>query len=298
MRFRHYDELRVFTIVARHGSFSAAAEELLLTKGAVSHQMRMLEQELGFALFLRRPRGIALTTRGQELLGATQAAFEEVEQRIAALRNADARLLTIGVTTYFASRWLSPRLMDFMQKNPEVRLRIQPMISQRDLQREGIDLAIRWGSGDWRDAATELLFACPAWPCGNAQAMALVEECGVEQAFAQMTHIRDCDESVAWTQWYGAAGLRFRARSDTHIIPDPNVRVQAVVDGQGIALNDALIEPEVSAGRLFRLSDAALDDYGYFLAYAPGALNNPDADAFAQWLKQVGQQLPTSPAFL
>ena len=69
------------------------------------------------------------------------------------------------------------------------------------------------------------------------------------------------------------------------IIPDPNVRVQAVIDGQGIALNDALIQDELDNERLFRLSDKALDNYGYFLAFQPGAYSNPDVEAFATWLK-------------
>ena len=101
MRFRYYDNLRVFNIVARHGSFSSAAEELHLTKGAVSHQIRQLESELGFAVFTRLPRGISLTSNGQNLLAATMSAFVGLEQKIEEFRLADTRTLTIGVTTYF-----------------------------------------------------------------------------------------------------------------------------------------------------------------------------------------------------
>ncbi|WP_136657804.1 LysR substrate-binding domain-containing protein [Nitratireductor sp. XY-223] len=287
MRFRHYDNLRVFTIVARHGSFASAADELLLTKGAVSHQMRQLEAELGFAVFKRHARGISLTSKGQELLATVHSAFETVEQRIAEMRHSDSRTLTIGVTTYFASRWLSPRLMDFMRAHPDIRLRIQPMIDLMDLRGEGIDLAVRWGNGDWDDVVIEDLFPCPAWPTGNRGALERVERDGLEAAFDAFTLLRDREDSDAWSRWYAVAGLPHNGRADTLIIPDPNVRVQAVMDGQGVALNDALVDPEIEAGRLKRLSTFELSDYGYFLAYEAGAMNNPDVDVFRRWLKSV-----------
>ncbi|MDH3666185.1 MAG: LysR substrate-binding domain-containing protein [Paracoccaceae bacterium] len=286
MRFRHYNSLRVFTIAARHNSFSAAAEELHLTKGAISHQIRLLEDELGFALFRRLPRGVALTARGQGLLNATQAAFETVESKISELRTAGRRTLTIGCSTYFASRWLSPRLMDFITTHPHIRLRVQPMIDQLALASAGIDLAIRWGSGKWRDVAIELLFACPAWPSGNAQASDAVRRLGLQGAFDTFTLLRDRDDSNAWSDWFAVAGLSFRRKPDSLIIPDPNVRVQAVIDGQGVALNDALLESELRVGALDRLCDEELADYGYFLAYPAGAVSNPDIDAFIRWMKR------------
>ncbi len=285
MRFPHLDKLRLFQNAARHNSLADAARALNLTKGAVSHQIRLLEEELGFELFTRHARGIALTAKGEDLLATLRPTFETIEQKVAQLQSEGLRTLTIGVTTYFASRWLSSRLMDFMRTHPDVRLRVQPMIDLLDLQGEGIDLSIRWGDGQWNDVVIEPLFICPAWPTGNADAKALVDELGVEQAFNELVLLSDRDDSAAWAQWFAAAGLHYKARAGTLIIPDPNVRVQAVIDGQGVALNDDLIQQEVSAGNLCRLSDAELSDYGYFLAYQPGAMSNPDIEAFADWLR-------------
>ena len=287
MRFRHFDNLRVFNIVAEHGSFSSAADELHLTKGAVSHQIRQLEAVLGFDLFERLPRGISITPKGRDLLAETRSAFEGVEKKINELRLSKSRTLTIGVTTYFASRWLSPRLMDFMRAHPDIRLRVQPMIDLHNLKAEGVDLAIRWGNGAWTDVRIEKLFACPAWPCGDADTLNQVRQLGLETAFENFTLLRDREDSTAWSQWFDAAGLTYMRRTDTLIIPDPNVRVQAVIDGQGVALNDALVEIEIQAGRLHRLSDAELSDFGYYLAYPSDAVANPDVGAFADWLKQV-----------
>lgn len=287
MRFQHYDSLRIFSIVARHDSFAAAAEELNLTKGAVSHQIRGLERALGFPLFNRLPRGASLTPKGQDLWMSVGAAFDSVEARIADLREAPDRPITIGVTTYFASRWLSPRLMLFMKAHPRVRLRIQPMIDLSDLGSEGLDLAIRWGRGDWKDVTIRPLFLSPAFVTGGLEALALIRDEGLEAALGQLTLLADRSGSRAWADWHRVAGLRFSSRTDVLTIADPNVRVQAVIDGQGIALNDALVERELHEGRLTRLTDHALDDYGYFLAHEPGATRHPDVAAFAEWLVRV-----------
>ncbi len=284
MRFQHYDSLRIFSIVAAHDSFASAAQTLNLTKGAVSHQIRGLEQALGFALFTRLPRGIALTPRGQDLWTTLKVVFDSVEARIDDLRDAPDRPITIGVTTYFASRWLSPRLMLFLKAHPRVRLRIQPMVDLSELEGEGIDLAIRWGRGDWTDVTIRPLFLCPAFATGTPEAVALVHKVGLQAALRQFTLLADRSGNRAWEDWHRVAGLPLPSRTDVLTIADPNVRVQAVIDGQGIALNDALIAPELGDGRLVRLTGHQLEDYGYFLAYKPGAAENPDVAAFAEWL--------------
>ncbi len=288
MRLRNYDNLRSFAIVAKHSSLASASKELFLTKGAISHQIRQLENDLGFKLFERHARGITLTDSGRELLHTANLAFEQIEQKVSRLAGEISPPLTIGVTTYFASRWLSPRLMDFMRDHPDIRLRIQPMIDLLNLRDEGIDVAIRWGDGNWTDCLIEELFNCPAWPTGNRQAMDRVSEVGLETAFREFTLLRDREDSNAWRRWYEVAGLETQQRTDTLIIPDPNVRVQAVMDGQGVALDDELIAPEIDNKTLFRLSEFELSDYGYFLAYESSAQSNPNVAAFLKWIKNTG----------
>ncbi len=290
MRLRQYESLRNFVEIARHDSLSAAADRLCLTKGALSHQIRRLEEELGFTVFERHARGIRLTTKGKELLLAARQSFEQIERKAEDLAGAGDRSLTIGVTTYFASRWLSPRLMEFMRAHPQVRLRIQPMIDLLDFRGEGVDLAIRWGDGRWTDCLVDALFLCPALPTGNRDALAELRDKGPEAAFAGFTLLQDREDSMAWSHWYDRAGLPRRLPADSLIIPDPNVRVQAVLDGQGIALNDALVGAEMAQGGLFALSEVALEDYGYFLAHQPDALAKPDAVAFAEWIKSAAAQ--------
>lgn len=285
IQFNRHDTLRLFVEIAQYSSLSAAADSLNMTKGAVSYQINMLETELGFKVFERKPRGIALTSKGQELLLASRPQYEALEAILTDFKDQSDQSLTVGMSSYFASRWLSPRLMTFMQAHPEIRLRIQPMTQIFDLDQQGVDVAIRWGTGDWSDVDLLPFMPIPAWPVGNQDAAIRVKQLGLKQSFSEFTLLRDHDDSNAWTDWFDAAKLPHQLRKDTLIIPDPNVRVQAVIDGQGIALLDALAIREIEDGKLVRLSEVELSAYGYFLAKPLGQLPDKNATAFMDWLK-------------
>lgn len=283
MAFRSYDSLRLFDAAARNLSFTLAAEELNMTKGAISYRIGRLESDLGFAVFERGHRSLALTERGERLWRSAQAAFRDLDRTIAELRQDDDPV-TIATSTYFASRWLSPRLMTFLTAHPRVALRLQPLVNLVDLGRERFDIAIRWGNGDWSDLQIEPLFPCPAFPTASPAIAGQARKHGLEAVLRDVPLLHDRDGSTAWADWHRAADLPYAPGQAHLVIPDPNVRVQALIDGQGIALNDALLEPEISAGRLERLSPVALDRYGYFLAYRPGTLDRPGAAAFRDWI--------------
>ncbi|MEM9633729.1 MAG: LysR substrate-binding domain-containing protein [Pseudomonadota bacterium] len=285
IEFHHHDTLRLFIEIARYRSFSDAADALHMTKGAVSYQIKTLEADLRLTLFQRNARGVELTADGQMLLTACQAHYQDIEAEILALKGLSTRTLTVGVSTYFAARWLSPRLMSFMQEYPDIQLRLQPMIRMFDLDAQGVDVAIRWGNGHWNDAEILPLMPLPAFPVGNADALKLVDTVGMKRAISRFTLLRDHDDSNAWTDWLNITGLPHQARRDTLIIPDPNVRVQAVMDGQGIALLDTLVERELEDARLFRLSDQQLSDYGYFLACPRRVGTQDSVKDFMNWLQ-------------
>ncbi|MBI6630384.1 LysR substrate-binding domain-containing protein [Pontibaca salina] len=290
MRFRNYDNLRLFNIVARHMSLTAAAEELHLTKGAVSYQIARLEEELGFSVFMRRHRGIDLTDKGRRLWHVSQAAFNALEREISVLRETDPSRITIGLSTYLASRWLSPRLMGFLSEHPKIALRLQPLVELIDLRGTTIDMVIRWGRGEWTDLTNELLFACPAFPIVGSYYANRIDELGLQATLPELPLLQDREGSVAWYDWHQAAGLPYVSTRNDLIIPDPNVRVQAVIDGQGAALGDHLIAQELSGGRLFRTSQVELTQYGYHLAYPAEALENPAIKAFRDWILNAAEE--------
>ena len=145
-------------------------------------------------------------------------------------------------------------------------------------------MAIRWGNGRWTDLEIEPLLPYPAFPVAGAGIARRVGEVGLEAALPALPQLQDRDGSDAWADWHTAAGLPYRPAGDGLVIPDPNVRVQAVIDGQGVALYDALVGAELLAASLFRISPVELADYGYFLAYHRGALDNPGLKAFRDWI--------------
>ena len=284
--FRHHDSLRLFVEIAQYNSFSDAAEALHMTKGAISYQIKALEADIGLLLFNRNARGVSLTPAGRDILTACRSSYQNIESELADIKGTNFQTLTVGTSSYFASRWLSPRLMTFMEMHPDIQLRIQPMIQFLELKRQGVDVAIRWGNGQWEDANIEPFMPMPAWPVGNRDIAEKVRQTGVERAFSELTLLRDHDDSNAWSDWFDAANLPVKMRKDTLIIPDPNVRVQAVINGQGVALNDDLVGRELEDGHLVRLSQVELATYGYFLATPRAAQSNENVDAFVHWLRQ------------
>ena len=298
MRFRHLDQLRGFCLVAQHASFTRAAANLNLTKGAISHQIDRLETELGFPLFLRRKRGIELTPNGERLLRVADIAFASIEQEISHLRRSDQANITIGMATYFASRWLSPRLMHFITEHAGIGLRIQPVVGNPDLLHSDLDMAIRWGKGDWNEPGmvVEQVFACPAMLAASAELGRRIEARGIDSLIGRVKLLHDADGSSAWADWFAAAGLSMPSGSDDLIIPDPNVRVQAVIDGQGVALYDTLVRDEVDKGRLYLYPPVRLNAYGYYLVYPGGAGSDSPVRVFRDWIMAEADRYRADPA--
>ncbi len=286
MQFRSYAQLRRFCEIARHASLGRAAEALNLTKGAICHQLDRLEDDLGFAVLTRHPRGIELTADGRELLRVAELGFASMEREIGHLRRRDRNGITIGMATYFASRWLSPRLMRFISKHAGTGLRIQPMIGTPDLRSSDLDMAIRWGRGGWVEPGMtfELIFSCPAVLTASADIGRRIEARGIAAVIGDLQLLHDADGSAAWADWFGAAGLALPVAPTDLVIPDPNVRVQAVIDGQGVALYDALVDDEVAAGKLYRYDAVRLDRYGYYLVYPDNVPEDSPVLLFRDWI--------------
>jgi LysR family glycine cleavage system transcriptional activator len=286
MAFRSFDTLRVFSAVARHQSITAAAAELNLSKGSVSYQLRKLEEELGFQLFERKRQRLVITLRGEKLWRSSELALGQLQREIRELQRDEPDRLTIGALTYFFSRWLSSRLMTFMEANPNIAVRVEPITGVDDIGRSDIDVAICWGSEHTNDTGKELLFDCPARPTANAAVAARVREIGLARALVEIPLLADSSGSSGWRDWHARAGLEYRPMHNRLVIPDSNDRVQAVINGQGIALWDSLVQNELDSGELCYLSDIALDSAGYYLYYPlPAAERSEVTSIFTDWIK-------------
>ena len=267
MKFRSYDSLKIFDAVARKQSMTAAAHDLNLSKGSISYQINKLEENLGFALFERSNARLQLTENGRRIWNVSLNALQQIDQEIEDIRGSNTKALCVGALTYFSSRWLSPRLMDFFEKNAGVSLRIEPINSIADLKTKDVDLAIMWGVGEWKEYESRLLLRLPSVPTANAALAKKVESLGIEAAVKQVPLLGDSSGDIGWRAWHKAADLPYLASKSSLTIPDSNSRVQAVIDGQGIALWDDLVAPEIKSGQLVELTDQKLDTSGYYLVF-------------------------------
>lgn len=284
MRFRSYDALKIFDAVARTLSMTKAADEMHQSKGSISYQVGKLEAELGLRLFERAHAKLELTEEGRRLWHVSQTALSQIDREIEDLRGTAAGAVTVGALTYFSSRWLSPRLTRFFEANPGISLRIEPINSVEMLRSVRVDMAVLWGIGGWEGHKCELLLSLPAVPTANHAVAEQVRQLGLAEAVRQLPLLGDSSGDSGWRAWHAAAGLPYAPSRSSLTIPDSNSRVQAVVDGQGIALWDDLVAPEIDDGTLVRLSDVGVKDAGYRILFTERPMSQ-SAEAFLDWLR-------------
>lgn len=288
------DSFKVFESAARHLSFSMAAEELCVSKGAVSYQIRRLEQSLDCALFRRSVRQVYLTDAGQRLFQATQRLFGELEETLQQIRPAEASHdVLVGATTYVAVRWLSPRIAKFTGTHPEISVLLQHAVNADDFRIQDVDFSIRWcaltGSTS-RNRSLEL--PMPLFPVCSPRLLqreglptvpGTLATAAIAEAPLESIPLLCEDRSLdLWLAWYGEQDRPLENPRRT--ITDANVRTQAAIDGQGWTLADAMMQRELDSGVLVAPFEHALDGYGYALESAPGRYLNRAAAEFKQWL--------------
>lgn len=282
--------LRAFEAAARLGSFTEAAKELSLTQGAVSYQIRHLESNLGLALFLRRARKVSLTAEGKGLFRTTHRMFRELEDEIQSITPAkDQTFLTVSVSTFFVTRWLSQRMGRFLNSHPQITLRLQHSVNDPDFEVAEVDLAIRWGKGDWPGVESELLISSPMMAlCSpdlvNGKSPVITLEDLRNQVF-----LHDQEGNDGWREWLSKAGLGDLGAGPGPTIVDPNVRVQSAIDGYGLVLANRLVNEEILQNRLVQPFDIQLDGYGFFLLYTSRAARRNAFNLFCSWLRQEAE---------
>ena len=277
--------LRAFEAAARVGSFTDAAKELSLTQGAISYQIRLLESSLGIELFLRSARQVNLTDAGHSLFRTTHRLFRELEDEIHSLApSKDSLILTVSVSTYFVTRWLSKRLGKFINSHPEITIRLQHSVNDPDFTLEEVDLAIQWGIGTDLQSVSELLIPSPMIALCAPQLF----DAGLDRAnldsLRQQTLLHDQESNDGWREWLKMAGLGDLGAGSGPVILDPNVRVQSAIDGQGLVLANILLFEDIAAGRLVEPFNFRLEGYGFHLLYAESAKKRSAFLLFRQWL--------------
>jgi LysR family glycine cleavage system transcriptional activator len=282
--------LRAFEAAARHVSYSRAAEELNLTHGAISFQMRVLKEELGVDLFKRSGRRMVLTPEGQRLFGYVRDGFTRFEQGMEDVRAARrGQVLTVSVHPGLASYWLIPRLGDFQRRHPEIDVSLLPNITLVDFSREDVDMALRYGPGDWPGLTAvklmdeEIFPVCSPRFNGGALPKA-------PRDLADVVLLRDARQP--WSDWFKSIGLDLAEPERGPLYTEPSLVLQAAIAGQGVALaRGALARPSIEVGHLVRLFPRGVRArFSYYIAYPPAAGAIPRVTAFRDWLLQQAEE--------
>jgi LysR family transcriptional regulator, regulator of gene expression of beta-lactamase len=275
--------LRAFEASARLGSFAAAGQELAVTQAAVSRMVRLLEQRLGYALFERHANRLTLTWQGRALLPGLTSAFDAVATLAAQIGSmSNARVLTVGVGTSFAMRWLIPRLGGFQERHPDIEVRIATGGAQNPI-RDDWTCGIVLGDGNWPGFECHALFSADLFPvCAPVIAKRLT----VPADLRNETLLQVAYQVDDWPSWLRAAGLKLRPEKRGPRFDNYALALQAAVDGLGVAIGlRPYVEDDLTAGRLVApFTIAVPKDRAWYLIASPARRDDPSFAAFRDWL--------------
>lgn len=284
--------IRAFEAAARHGGFQRAGIELHVSAGAVAHQVKQLESWLGVTLFLRLARGVALTAAGRQYAQALRPLLDALaEASDAVKRQGDEHVVTVTSVPSLAARWLMPRLGRLREQHPEIDLRLLASLHPVDFQREGVDVAIRLGTGPYPGLKADLLmeewFSAVCSPAFRAQAPDLLAPADLlrypllhDEGEPRLPH------EIAWTSWLQAFGVTYTGAARPSF-SHTYLTLEAVASGQGVAIAvEPLIVDELRSGRLLRLfPERVLGPYRFYLLRPPEAEARPAVKAFCDWIR-------------
>jgi LysR family glycine cleavage system transcriptional activator len=278
--------IRAFEAAARHLSFTRAADELNVTQAAVSHQIKALEEHLGLALFRRLNRALLLTDEGQALLQPAGEALDLIAGAVERLRSQDStRVLTVSTLDSIAAGWLVPRLRRFRAREGDIDVRITTTDHLVDFVRDDVDMAIRYGRGEWPGVTARRLMTEELFPVCSPALLENGPPLNTPSDLRHYTLLHD-DMHEDWPMWLMAAGAtevdatRGPRFSHSHLV------IQGAIAGQGVVLGrSALITSELASGRLVRPFDMGLPaEYAYYVVFPPTAAHRPKVQAFTDWL--------------
>ena len=286
--------LRVFESAARHLSFTKAAEELHVTPGAVSQQIKALEDFLQTPVFRRQKRSLLLTDEAQASLPILREGFDKLAEAGKILSaKADSSRLTVSVAPSLASKWLVPRLDRFQAAHPEIDVWVSADMDVVDFAVDDVDLAIRYGAGQYPDLEIEHLMAEKIVPVCSP---ALITGAHPLKEPADLIHHTLLHDSSAdndpncptWPMWLKAAGVCHKEGERGLKFNQSSLVIEAAVAGKGVALaKAALALADLEAARLVIPFDLTTPtDFAYYIVHPPSKSSSPAVNAFKHWLTE------------
>jgi LysR family transcriptional regulator, glycine cleavage system transcriptional activator len=286
--------LKAFDAASRHLSFTKAAQELNVTPAAVSHQIKELEEATGVALFQRTSRHMQLTRQGEILKPAVADALEGLTRALQRIRqNENPKQVRVTASPSIAAKWLVPRLDRFLESESGADVRIDVSSEPLDFDREDIDVAIRFGDGNYPGLQVDKLFHDILFPVCSPALLKRRKPLREPRDLLQHTLIHlDYEAQGAvwpnWRMWMLAAGIKdFNDTRGLHF-SQTSLAIQAAIDGHGVALGDStLVGDDLAAGRLvkpFELSLRSPAQFAYHLITRRDTSDRPMTKAFRNWI--------------
>jgi len=291
-RLPSLNALRAFEATARSGSVTAAARALAVTPGAISHQIKLLEADLGVPLLRRQGRGAVPTEAGRAGLAALTLAFAQAAAGVEAIRrSADPGKLVVSVAPSFASAWLLPRLDRYWARAPGIDVRIETKWGLTNFTADSVDLAIRFGAGGYPGLFERPLMDEDYFPVCSPE-LAARGPLGAPEDLRHHVLLHVDSEICAadfpsWRMWLQAAGVEDRvdyARGPRFQITE--LALKAARDSRGVALgSSALVADDLGRGRLIRpFPQSVIASLGYHVVCPQAHLERPAVKGFVDWL--------------
>ncbi len=296
------NSLRAFEAAARWLSFAKAAEELFVTPAAVSQQIKQLEEHLGVPLFRRMTRAVQLTDEAKTVLPLITEGFDKLAEGVERLaREEESGLLTVSSAPTFAAKWLLQRLPDFSSQYPDIDVRLDASLDNRDFDRDGIDIGIRLGLGNYpglqvtRVFGEEISLVCSPKLQAGPKPLRTPEDL----RHHRLLHVEWGEFSIPlpdWRMWTKAAGVEgINVKSGPRFTVE-NMAIEAAVSGAGVALvSNFAVRDELKSGSLVRPFDLVLKaDFAYWLVCPPEHLRRAKVKVFCDWLLAEAERDATS----
>ena len=287
--------LQFFDAAVRHMSFTRAAADLNVTQSAVSRQIRELEGFLGQPLFHRIKQRLVLTEAGEAYAGSVRDLLNQAEAATLQVMayNGKGGVLTVALLPTFGSRWLVPRLGDFIARHQDIQLNLVAQVKPFDFSGSGIDAAIHFGSDVWPDAVCHRLMGEVIVPVCAPSLLAGRPELERPGDVAQFPLLQLTTRPQAWTDWLRAAGVDSFDGPHGPRFEEFHMVIQAAIAGLGMAvLPRFLIQEELASGRLVVACDRPVtSDQAYYLVHPEGKADLYKVCVFRDWLiEQCGSQ--------
>jgi LysR family glycine cleavage system transcriptional activator len=277
--------LKAFEAAARSESFTRAAEELCVTQGAVSHQVKSLEETLGIKLFNRERQRLVITDAGREYLGVIRDAFDRIAsgtERV--LQRQNAGTLTVTTSPDFAAKWLVNRLGRFADAHPGIDLRVAANLHQVDFAREEVDIGIRHGDGNWSGLDAVRLCTEQLFPVCSPKLMTGRNRIAKPSDLLKFPLLH-LDDNKSWSRWFEAAGIADAELPRGLILNRRSMLIDAAIDGQGVALAlSTLAAWDLINGRIVRPFDIGLRSKAFWIVCPKTSSTKPKIKTFREWL--------------